>query len=929
VNTPIILLCEHGRPATPPCDKCIAAAVPAQVPAVITEVPKAAATPVLTVPIEVTTPVPVADVHPTADYLRRLFLADDRVLIFLLHSTETYIRLGDSCYTSRDTTTSKTEVYERVYSRKGADYRVRFTPFKDEKGKDRVKVEYSRAGENVWTVTKNRPKASTLELPRSLDRACAKDTLDLLAGKNADGWNVFITMNPIHPTSNRREEEDIAAFRSVYIEIDENGDAELLNIKTAVDAGEIPRPNAVLSSSPGKYHVVWYITGEWTAELQGATCEALQVRFHGDPASKDITRVLRLPDFRNVKVKYADKPLVTIRFLHDERALPSAFKLPVAVAEKKKMPQGEENLPKMNGRIKVMDDYYERHQIAADCAEVRDKFWKFRWTTDCPNQDSHTIDDGRHGVSIARDGTMGFKCFHGHGCENIHWAEYKTYLEELTEEKLVFGDDERDHSKDVLFSGVASKAANDPKGQAEEEKIDYTHNPNAEVCYCFRRGCAEKTAYFFGRAAGAAEAKTDDRQVEQNTDSIPPFNPRVMEGTIYEKFVHLVTDGTTLLPQFSYQMAKLILGAMLAGRIEFEGLAGDQPLRRLVMLGATGTGKGESYRRAEIVIKTGVSDSEPRIKLTDGADSGAGLRDFFLEPPRTAPVLVYIDEAATLGHRSADNKNPDILDALGELANRHVVSRTKAKRGQGKPSVTMDEAYLTTVICAPDGLTFMAATAGRKVAGFNDRQHPCFERPVRRGDKPKMPLGAILDWWAEVNKIEIMAGTRTQPNMVRVSGDAKAALDAYWETQPKDIQTRVRLEEYLRVDACMNAVARGRMEVSLRDAEDAIIESRRELATRAACFTEEVTDRVGFYFQRMKAMEERMAKAIAASPNSDPFLLGKSEKDFFEETDARRNNEPEPWARAWRVFVRFMMPVEGTARNGRKVTRYVPKAEER
>ena len=413
------------------------------------------------------------------------------------------------------------------------------------------------------------------------------------------------------------------------------------------------------------------------------------------------------------------------------------------------------------------------------------------------------------------------------------------------------------------------------------------------------------------------------------TDTIPPFDPSVMEGTIYEKFVRLVTDGTTLLPQYSYQMAKLVFGAVLAGTIEFDGVSGIQPLRRLVMLGATGTGKGETYRRSEIILKTGRMD-QCRMKITDSIDSGAGLKDFFLEPPQHLPVLVYIDEAATLGHKGSEKKNPDILDAIGELADRYVVSRTKSKKGKALPSVTLSGAHLVTVICAQDGLAFMCATAGRKSAGFNDRQHPVFERPVRPGKKPKIPVEKILAWWEDVDTLCRMVGSRTQPGMVTMAGDAEAAIEAYWETQPKEIQTKVRFKNYLQIDAYMNAVARGRMEANLRDAQDAIIESRRELATRAACFVEEVSDRVGFYFLAMREIEDRMAEAIrAAGPDCDPFEYGKSERDFWDETRARKNNEPEQFSRAWKIFSSLMGRVKRKAKNGKEVTRYIPPEAER
>ncbi|MFZ0232408.1 MAG: bifunctional DNA primase/polymerase [Candidatus Acidiferrales bacterium] len=424
-----------------------------------------------------------------------------------------------------------------------------------------------------------------------------------------------------------------------------------------------------------------------------------------------------------------------------------------------------------------------------------------------------------------------------------------------------------------------------------------------------------------------ANPSADD---DSDTASIPPFNPRVMEGTIYEKFVHLVTDGTTMRPQFTYNIAKTIFGALLAGRIEFDKLSGTQPLRKLVLLGETGSGKGLAFKRSHEVVTRGRMAND-QIKITHSIDSGVGLKDLFLQEPQHLPVLCYVAEALTLGHKSGDNRNPDILDVIGELADDYSFSRTKAARGKSKGSVTKNDAHLVTIICAQDGLTFMAATAGRKVAGFNDRNQPCFETAVKPGDRPAIKTKDILDWWLEADKILDMVGTRIKPGLVTMSTEASKAIEQYWDAQPKDIETKVRFKDYVLLDAYLNAVGRGRMEVSLRDAEDAIIESRRDLATRAACFQEEVSDRVQYYFAAIKRLVDRMARKIAAAGiGADPFEYGLSERDFFEDTGARNNNEGEQFTRAWKVWKNYLDKLPARqSRNHKMVTRYLPPTSER
>jgi excisionase family DNA binding protein len=62
----------------------------------------------------------------------------------------------------------------------------------------------------------------------------------------------------------------------------------------------VPKPNYVLTSSPGKFQVVWKVEGMSLEEAEGLL-HALARELGGDPAATDATRVLRLPGFANKK----------------------------------------------------------------------------------------------------------------------------------------------------------------------------------------------------------------------------------------------------------------------------------------------------------------------------------------------------------------------------------------------------------------------------------------------------------------------------------------------------------------------------------------------------------------------------------------------------------------------------------------------------
>src|ERR1700689_3257834 len=118
-----------------------------------------------------------------------------------------------------------------------------------------------------------------------------------LAHENAAGANVYVAANPLRLGSRKRTKECIAAVRHLYLDLDTDGEARLVLLR-ASDA--VPPPNAVLSTSLGKYQILWRVDG-FTPEQQESALKLLAVTFGGDPACTDCNRVLRLPGFLNCK----------------------------------------------------------------------------------------------------------------------------------------------------------------------------------------------------------------------------------------------------------------------------------------------------------------------------------------------------------------------------------------------------------------------------------------------------------------------------------------------------------------------------------------------------------------------------------------------------------------------------------------------------
>jgi len=160
-----------------------------------------------------------------------------------------------------------------------------------------------------------------------LEQALAPTYLRWLAHENHGGSNVYVAANPLRAGSRKRTKESIASVRHLYIDIDTDGDARLATLR-ASDAA--PTPSAILSTSPGKYQVLWRVDG-FDFSRQEQTLKLLAVAFGGDPACTDCNRVLRLPGFLNRKYDPAHR--VTVQYPCDSVWTPTDFRLDSGVVD--------------------------------------------------------------------------------------------------------------------------------------------------------------------------------------------------------------------------------------------------------------------------------------------------------------------------------------------------------------------------------------------------------------------------------------------------------------------------------------------------------------------------------------------------------------------------------------------------------------------
>ena len=434
------------------------------------------------------------------------------------------------------------------------------------------------------------------------------------------------------------------------------------------------------------------------------------------------------------------------------------------------------------------------------------------------------------------------------------------------------------------------------------------------------------------------EVEGDRLSLDLTTDeaegSIPAFDPSVIKG-VYLDVVTELTKGTTLAPQFTYAIAKTTVGAMMAGRFTFEDLD-VEPLNYLALCGKTGSGKGEAWRRFEKILKAKLPDSmtirvnnlscAAGLKIVNSADSGAGLRDVFFDEPKTQPVLCFVDEVASLGHKADSKKNPEILDRMGELANSHSISVVKARRSKNfSGTQTSDTAYLAVVMCGQNSEVWTTAFTGRTDIGWFDRIVPEHGVQVEPGKLPPVPDEILTHLL-----IRLLALPFPKPGYrqhMKISPEASTILEDYWRSMPDDIRKIARLKSSLKLDGYLIAFGQGRLEMSAADAQDAIKNFSRQVIIRRVMFRGEAPDRVGFFLGRIKEATEAMKRQLEAGASK--AQVAQSMRDFQRYCNAHRKNELHTFGVAWRSYYKdWLEPIQCKAKNGKVVERYVPRDDD-
>jgi hypothetical protein len=176
-------------------------------------------------------------------------------------------------------------------------------------------------GDTIALLLRNERAAKIQQRIVLAERALAPRYFGWLAHENHNGANIYVAANPLLACSRKRTKECIASIRHLYIDIDVNGEARLAALR---DSELVPEPNIIVSTSAGKYQVLWRVEG-FDFYMQETTLKLLAMAFHGDISCTDCNRVLRIPGFLNHK--YDPAQLATVEYHSDATYQPDDFRL--------------------------------------------------------------------------------------------------------------------------------------------------------------------------------------------------------------------------------------------------------------------------------------------------------------------------------------------------------------------------------------------------------------------------------------------------------------------------------------------------------------------------------------------------------------------------------------------------------------------------
>ena len=219
-----------------------------------------------------------------------------------------------------------------------------------------------KLSDRIAVLLRNRSTAEVVQRIASAEKIAARDFQEWLTERNQAGFDIYVGMNTLEDGAHSRTKRDIHEIRHVYLDLDHRGSEAL---KTIQNSEEVPKPNFVLDTSPGKHQVVWKVEGVTPQEAEDLQ-QQMAHEFGADVAATDASRVLRLPRFANRK--YGDECTVRVTKHSDKTYNLRDFKISSGPAKGERIP---EQAPSRSGSRRETPTQSERDWAYAKRALAR------------------------------------------------------------------------------------------------------------------------------------------------------------------------------------------------------------------------------------------------------------------------------------------------------------------------------------------------------------------------------------------------------------------------------------------------------------------------------------------------------------------------------------------------------------------------------
>ena len=165
---------------------------------------------------------------------------------------------------------------------------------------DYIRDLYDEDEKVALVLVSRSPQGRTQQRIWSASQAASASVQRWLRRENAQGSDIYLSMNPLEPEARKRRKSDVAEVRRVYLDLDEDGRGKLRRVLRDGFADKLPMPSYLVSTSEDRYQVIWNVRRDsLTIPEAEQLMRGLVKEYGGDPAATDASRVLRLPGFKH------------------------------------------------------------------------------------------------------------------------------------------------------------------------------------------------------------------------------------------------------------------------------------------------------------------------------------------------------------------------------------------------------------------------------------------------------------------------------------------------------------------------------------------------------------------------------------------------------------------------------------------------------